>query len=588
MAEEKGFLEKILGDNVVDQIDRGFVKLLGGGNLLGSSLNEYDDAVKQLEEAGMSAEDIIGILGPRPQTREERLNQAQGGRIGFQDGGTEREAELLKFYLDEGLDLEDAQDMVKSVLAGEALANGGRVGLQEGGTPQSEYQAALERLREAQAALPKDSIAVQQKSPGIEALLEVYGPELANLLKTPIRPGGLPGVYGSFLPEIAAQDPAQTQAYNLAVQQATGGPGGVAAFQPFLNQAAQAANLQQQAATAGQGAGQQAIQNALNQANLAGLAAIAGQGAGQAGITQAQAIADQMQQAAVAGQQAAQPFLQAAQQFTGPQAFQQFMSPYQEQVIDTTREELQRELDRQQAQLGAAAVQSGAFGGGRFGVAQGELAAQGAQGIASTLANLRQQGFQHAQQAAAQALAQQLGLGSAAQQQAAANLGLFGQGLQGQLAGTQAAQQQAAQNLALFGAAGQQQLGAGSGLMQQAGQNVGLAGQALAGQAGLAQLQPQLAAQNVGLLGQFGQQQQLQAQAIIDAQKQGAKMIAYEPYDRFGFFGGQLTGIMGGYPGGVSFSSQMQATPNPFQQILGGLGTIAGIGLGAKQAGFFG
>ena len=124
--------------------------------------------------------------------------------------------------------------------------------------------------------------------------------------------------------------------------------------------------------------------------------------------------------------------------------------------------------------------------------------------------------------------------------------------------------------------------------MQQAGQNVGLAGQALAGQAGLAQLQPQLAAQNVGLLGQFGQQQQLQQQAIIDAQKQGAKMIAYEPYDRFGFFGGQLTGIMGGYPGGVSFSSQMQQTPNPFQQILGGLGTIAGIGLGAKQAGFFG
>jgi hypothetical protein len=200
----------------------------------------------------------------------------------------------------------------------ERNANGGRVGLQEGGTPQDEYQAALARLREAQAALPKDSIAVQQKSPGIEALLEVYGPELANLLRTPIRPGGLPGVYGSFLPEIAAQDPAQQQAYNLAVQQATGGPGGVAAFQPFLNQAAQAANLQQQAATAGQGAGQQAIQNALNQANLAGLAAIAGQGAGQAGITQAQAIANQMQQAAVAGQQAAQPFLQAAQQFSGP------------------------------------------------------------------------------------------------------------------------------------------------------------------------------------------------------------------------------------------------------------------------------
>ena len=574
MAEEKkgGFLTNLLG---------GF--LGGDSEMAGPSISAYNKAVDKLEAAGYSPEDILDVLGPPPELITDR---ADGGRIGFQDGGMERELELLKFYLDEGLDLEAAQDMVKSALEGEKMADGGRVGLQQGGD--AEYQAALTRLRQAQADLPKDSIAVQQKSPGIEALLEVYGPELANLLRTPIRPGGLPGVYESFLPEIAAQDAAQTQAYNLAVQQATGGPGGLGAFTPFLTEATKAANLQQQAATAGQGAGQQAIQNALNQANLAGLAAIAGQGAGQAGITQAQAIANQMQQAAVAGQQAAQPFLQAAQQFTGPRAFEQFMSPYQEQVIDETRTELQRELDRQQTQLGAAAVQSGAFGGGRFGVAQGELAAQGARGIASTLANLRQQGFQQAQQAAAQALAQQLGLGSAAQQQAAANLGLFGQGLQGQLAGTQAAQQQAAQNLALFGAAGQQQLGAGSGLMQQAGQNVGLAGQALAGQAGLAQLQPQLAAQNVGLLGQFGQQQQLQQQAIIDAQKQGAKMIAYEPYDRFGFFGGQLTGIMGGYPGGVSFSSQMQQTPNPFQQILGGLGTIAGIGLGAKSAGFFG
>jgi hypothetical protein len=222
-------------------------------------------------------------------------------------------------------------------------AKGGRVGLQNGGEaeeiPKSEYQIALERLRETQGALPKDSISVQQKSPGIEALLETYGPELANLLKTPIRPGGLEGVYKSFLPEIAAQDTAQTQAYNLAVAQATGGPGGLGAYTPFINQATQAANLQQQAATQGQNVGQQSIQNALNQANLAGLAAIQGQGAGQAGITSAQNIANQMQQAAVAGQQAAQPFLQAAQQFSGPGAFQQFMSPYQEQVIDATRQD---------------------------------------------------------------------------------------------------------------------------------------------------------------------------------------------------------------------------------------------------------
>ena len=62
MAEEKGFLEKILGENIADKIDRGFVSLLGGSNLLGPSLSDYDDAVQQLEEMGMSAEDIIDMV----------------------------------------------------------------------------------------------------------------------------------------------------------------------------------------------------------------------------------------------------------------------------------------------------------------------------------------------------------------------------------------------------------------------------------------------------------------------------------------------------------------------------------------------
>ena len=65
-------------------------------------------------------------------------------------------------------------------------------------------------------------------------------------------------------------------------------------------------------------------------------------------------------------------------------------------------------------------------------------------------------------------------------------------------------------------------------------------------------------------------------------------MLAYEPYDRYGFFGGQLTGIMGGYPGGTSYSSQMQQTPNAFQQLLGGGGTVAGIGMGLQNTGMFG
>ena len=82
------------------------------------------------------------------------------------------------------------------------------------------------------------------------------------------------------------------------------------------------------------------------------------------------------------------------------------MSPYQQQVIDATMSQLDRDLQQQQAQLGASA--GSAFGGGRFGVAQGELAAQGALNKALTTAQLQQQGFGLANQLAAQAAQQQL------------------------------------------------------------------------------------------------------------------------------------------------------------------------------------
>jgi len=95
----------------------------------------------------------------------------------------------------------------------------------------------------------------------------------------------------------------------------------------------------------------------------------------------------------------------------GPDAFKQFMSPYQQEVIDTTL----AEFDRQQAIADTAlrdrAIQAGAFGGGREGV----LAAEAARGAATNRANLQAQllaqGFQQAQQAAAADLAARQGLG---------------------------------------------------------------------------------------------------------------------------------------------------------------------------------
>ena len=137
------------------------------------------------------------------------------------------------------------------------------------------------------------------------------------------------------------------------------------------------------------------------QQNLAGLAPqVAGQDALQ---TQAQNLATQ-------GVGAYQPFLDQAKASTGPQAFQQFMSPYQSQVIDASLAEFDRNAQMQQQQISDQAVASGAFGGGREGVMQAEYQAGSDRNRAALQAGLLQQGFGQAQQAAQQQFQNQQGL----------------------------------------------------------------------------------------------------------------------------------------------------------------------------------
>ena len=62
-----------------------------------------------------------------------------------------------------------------------------------------------------------------------------------------------------------------------------------------------------------------------------------------------------------------QQYLTQAQQYSGPQAYQQFMSPYQQQVMDTTLTEFDRQRQMALAQQQAQAVAGGAFGGAREG-----------------------------------------------------------------------------------------------------------------------------------------------------------------------------------------------------------------------------
>ena len=108
-----------------------------------------------------------------------------------------------------------------------------------------------------------------------------------------------------------------------------------------------------------------------------------------------------------------EPFLQQAQGATGPQAYQQFMSPYQSQVMEASLAEFDRNAQIQQQGLRDQAVASGAFGGGREGVVQSEYMRGSDMNRAQLQANLLQQGFGQAQQAAQQQFQNQMGLASA-------------------------------------------------------------------------------------------------------------------------------------------------------------------------------
>ena len=263
------------------------------------------------------------------------------------------------------------------------------------------------------------------------------------------------------------------------------------------------------------------------QQNLAGIApTVAGQDALQ---RQAQTLAQQ-------GVGSFQPFLQRAQtelgvasglgtaalgQLAGIQTgaptaaqTQAFMSPYQQQVIDTTLAEFDRQAAAGIPQLQAQALQAGAFGGGREGVQLAEYQSQSDRNRAALQAQLLQQGFQDAAARRQQDLANQINL------------------------------------------AGQQ---------LQAGQF----------QTGLAQLVPSLQSRDIRTLGSVGAVQQAQSQAQLDAQREANRLAAFEPYERIGTFGSGVASLISGYPGQRQFTTV--PNPTPLQTSLGIGATLAGI-----------
>ena len=264
-----------------------------------------------------------------------------------------------------------------------------------------------------------------------------------------------------------------------------------------------------------------ATQFGIRQQSLQGLAPqVAQQDALQ---TQAQTLAQQ-------GVGSFQPFLTAAQQAAGDaattlggiatgapttQQVQDFMSPYQSQVIDATLAEFDRNRAIQEQSIRDQQTALGVLGSGRAGVQLAEFGTGAARERALLQAGLLQQGFGQAMDARQRDIQNRFNIAGAQQ-----GLGAFQSGLGGQ--------QQALQGT------------------------------------------------DITRLGQLGALNQAQAQAQLDAQREAIRQATFQPQEQLDLFANRVTGLMGGVQGQGTQTTNIP-NPTPLQTALGIGSTLAGI-----------
>lgn len=125
-------------------------------------------------------------------------------------------------------------------------------------------------------------------------------------------------------------------------------------------------------------------------------------------------------------------FNQAAANLADPsQDYKAFMSPYQQQIIDTTMADYDRQAQISQQGISQNALTAGAFGGSRQGVAEAEYQSNSDRNRAAVLAGLYGQGYNQAQDLRQQSMNNQLGLGALQNQMAGFVPGLESQRIAG-------------------------------------------------------------------------------------------------------------------------------------------------------------
>ena len=198
---------------------------------------------------------------------------------------------------------------------------------------------------------------------------------------------------------------------------------------------------------------------------------------------------------------------------TGPNAYQNFMSPYQQQVIDTSLADFDSSRVGNRQAINDAAVASGNFGGGREGAMLGQYDADSTFGRSALMAQLQEQGFNQANTNA---------------QQAFQNQGQMG--------------------LNQFGLANQQ--------------------------LGLSNFNRTGMGQDISALGSLGAQSQQQDQANLTANQNALKTAAYEPYGRLNQYQQGLTGLAGGVASAYADPAPAQS---PLSQAMSTALGVGGI-----------
>jgi len=145
-----------------------------------------------------------------------------------------------------------------------------------------------------------------------------------------------------------------------------------------------------------------------------------------AGLDQAQKDAYTMATTTGQGIGAFQPYITQAGAYSGPTAYQPFMSPYQKDVIDATLKEYDTQAAAGLTGIGQQAAMSGNLGGGREGVMRAQYKNKSDMNRALLQSGLLQQGFTQANQLANQAFGQQQSLAQQVPQLYGADIGTLG------------------------------------------------------------------------------------------------------------------------------------------------------------------